>query len=543
MDAIMGRNWELFIDDAVIARSTGFKRVIHHPKPLGVVIAADRPWETAGVSPVYVGRREDGSFFAHYSAMWWDIDAAGGLPEGFREDRAHHIFHRIAYATSEDGITWVKPDLGIVEGPAGIDMKRHSPYPSPRGKTKDNNLGVPYIILQDLATHGNVSDPSKRYVLRLSPGEEEKPTGVGASWSQRPKGFFAGHLPDFISNPDWREELVEMDGELSPRRRLLHFWDDIHSEWVAMDQGAVPNWLPSREIARFSSEDLHHWRSGAAIYPDAADPNDPECYDEPMSLTPFFSEGILFGLLSWFHSDRTYPGGGPNLKATPEHPRVWPWCRKGTCEVRITVSRDGGMTWDRTSSRKAWIPHGPEEDSYDRLVISPTPPIRVGDEDWFYVGVIDGDHLRIRNDRDSTPYDRNRIPKSQIALYVQKHNRYVSMTARNQREVLITKPVRVDGRRLQINVDAGRGKVRIGIASSEPVPTFGGTTPSTAPHLLENSMLPGFTFDDCPPIYEDSVACTVRFRNGPDLDSLMGASVCLLFEAFNADLYGFRFFG
>ena len=53
--------------------------------------------------------------------------------------------------------------------------------------------------------------------------------------------------------------------------------------------------------------------------------------------------------------------------------------------MRITISRDGGRTWDRTSSRVAWIPPGTAEESYDRLVIGPTPPVRVGDEDWFYV--------------------------------------------------------------------------------------------------------------------------------------------------------------
>ena len=56
-----------------------------------------------------------------------------------------------------------------------------------------------------------------------------------------------------------------------------------------------------------------------------------------------------------------------------------------------------GPSWDRTSSREAWIPHGSEEDSYDRLVLWPMPPIRVGDEDWFYMDVIDGDHLITRN--------------------------------------------------------------------------------------------------------------------------------------------------
>ena len=71
--------------------------------------------------------------------------------------------------------------------------------------------------------------------------------------------------------------------------------------------------------------------------------------------------------------------------------------------MRITISRDGGRTWDRTSSREAWIPHGSEEDSYDRMVLWCSPPVRVGDEDWFYTGVVNGNHLTTRSDADQGP--------------------------------------------------------------------------------------------------------------------------------------------
>jgi hypothetical protein len=106
---LLNANWQLFIDDDVIARSTGCSRVIHHPRPMGVVIPADKPWETCGVGS-YVTRRADGTFVAFYDAMWWELDAAEKLKhEGFRQDRAHHIFTRKAYATSHDGIHWEKP--------------------------------------------------------------------------------------------------------------------------------------------------------------------------------------------------------------------------------------------------------------------------------------------------------------------------------------------------------------------------------------------------------------------------------------------------
>jgi len=531
------RRWQLFLDDHALARTTGVDRVVHHPRALGVVIPADRPWETAGVAPLLVRRLQDGSFAAYYTAMWWDIDGADTLPDGFRQDRARHMFHGVAYAASDNGIHWDKPRLGLFDAPAAVDRQHHAPFPSPQGASRDNNLGVPFVVVADLEQYGNVRDPSRRYALRTF---TDGPAGVGAAWTQAPRGYFARDLPDFANDPDWRARLVDSGGCFNPRRHVVHFWDDDHEEWVAIDQGAIGHWLPSREIARFASKDLVSWSSRSVLYPDAADPHAPWYYDEPMSLTPFCAEGVVFGLLSWFHSDRTHPDGGPNLEPTPEHPHIWPWCRKGTCEMRITVSRDGGLTWDRASSREAWIPHGAEQDSYDRLVISPTPPVRVGDEDWFYIGVINGDHLGVRNNAAHDPYYHDRLPQQQIALYAQKRNRYVSLTARNAPEVLITRPLAVAGDALQLNVDATRGEVRVGVAAAEPVPTFDGGTPAFAPHLLEKSLLPGLSFDDCAPVRGSSIEHTVQFADGA-LGALRGRQVCLLFRMVDADLFGFRF--
>ncbi|MCH2373786.1 MAG: hypothetical protein MK538_06355, partial [Planctomycetes bacterium] len=83
------------------------------------------------------------------------------------------------------------------------------------------------------------------------------------------------------------------------------------------------------------------------------------------------------------------------------------------------------------------------------------PPLRIGDEDWFYCTVENGDHLRFRRN------DRDRIGLSQGALYTQKHNRHVSLSAGNRPQILITKPLKVTGKTLQLSVDAGgRGRGR-----------------------------------------------------------------------------------
>jgi hypothetical protein len=531
-------DWQLFIDDYAVARGTGLDRIVHHPRAMGVVIPADKPWESLGIAPSHFFKKPDGTFIGFYSAIWGDSTPGGKI----QPDRSQQYVVASAYATSRDGIHWTKPNLGLMDAPTGIDWQTNPPFPSPKGASKENNLGVPFDI-SDLGQYGNVSDPARRYLV-----------------SADGQSYAATEIPDFVHDPEWKSKLNKWP-MTSPTRAAVNFWDKQHDEWVGMAQSATPHWLPTRTIARFASKDLSAWTSEMVLAPDSLDSHTPSSYDEPMGLYAFHSDGIVFGLLSWFHSDRTTPDGGPVVEGksasaqgwpwpkSAEHPFVWPWARKGTNEMRITISRDGAHSWDRTSSREAWIAHGTEQDSYDRMVIFPTLPIRVGDEDWFYMGVFNGDHLTSRSDARQRPFYSDRVRTGEIALYVQKHNRYVSLTTGSQIETLITKPFVIDGDTLQLNVDASRGKVRVGIAEYKPVATparksqDGGavrSTPSTDPYLMEQNALPGFAMTDCRPIEANGIEQVVEFRDGSSLKSIRGRTVVLFVEMLDSDLYGFR---
>ena len=540
--------WNLFLDDAAVARATGFDRVLHHPKPRGVVIPADRPWETNGVMPTYVGRRADGSFVCLYTAMWWDIDRAeaAGASASVRQDRPHQIFTAAAYAVSDDGVNWRKPSLGLVETPAGVDRARRAPFPAPVGITRDNNCGVPFAVVADLALHGNVADPQRRFAIRAAPAAVHGTDVFELTDAPKSRGYFAAELPDFLNDPEWRAKLADTGGDFSPRHHSVQYWDAAHGEWAAIEQLVWPNWLPSRDLARFASKDLVHWHSRAVLYPDADDAHDLEHYEEPMSMTPYYSDGVLIGLLSWFHSDRSTREGGPVLDPTAAHPQRWPWARKGTCDLRVTISRDGGLTWDRTVSRRAWIEHGRGADDPDRVLAGCLPPLRVGDEDWFYVYACDQDHLNTRNTPGQEPYFHDGPSVRHVLLYTQKHNRFVSYRARGGASpdgprVLISKPLRArsvgGGFTIELNVDARRGHVRVAVASAAPVATYGGAVPSDAPHL--RAPLEGYGFDDCDPVLVDRIDQPVTFR-GARRVQVSEAEVCLLFEVHDADLYGFR---
>ena len=181
-------HWQLFLDDHIVTRSTGFRRVLHHPQPRGIVLERNEAWERFGITPRYVGRRKDGLLECYYQA---------------------HGAESAAYAFSKDGLHWEKPNLGLVS----------------YRDSKENNL-LPCGIPRNLHQFGNVRDPAKRYALMLD-------------YRVRGRLAFCRELPDFVNDPDWQKKLVPSGGFIHSQYTALEFWDDLHQEWVVMRQ--APN--------------------------------------------------------------------------------------------------------------------------------------------------------------------------------------------------------------------------------------------------------------------------------------------------------------
>ena len=493
--------WQLFLDDHAIARSTGFQRVLHHPQPRGIVLEGDHTWEKTGVTPLYVGRRKDGRLECYYRAHGPRGPATG-------------------YAVSKDGLHWEKPTLNLVDTPRG----------------KENNL-VPCSQPWDLGHNGNVRDPSKRFAISFA-----KPDG--GRWGKW-RLYFGSEPPDIMNDADWREKFVDSGGHKPGPYNNLEFWDDIHQEWVGMRQG--PNHPPVRCAGRYASPDLKNWTLDHYLYPDAHDSTDPRYFDEVYGLLSIHVEGMVLGFPYWFIGDRTHPNpefyeDGHDHPTTDEG-LIGKSVSKGTMEVRLVVSRDGAKTWDRTVSREAWIPHGTEQHSYDRNVRIDCPPLRNGDEDWFYCSGYDGDHCSGRGYYHDRDYTRIRG-----TLYTQKHNRYVSLTAGNTNQILITKPLKVTGKTLQLNVDGSHGLVKVAIGIDKWLRHKTGQWPFKAklPHWMvedrweRTHLEKGFHFEDCKSVHVNSIEHDVEWQDA-SLESLRGKTVRLYILVQDADLYGFRF--
>jgi hypothetical protein len=120
----------------------------------------------------------------------------------------------VAYATSDDGIHWNKPELGLVDGPAGFHKRDVFPFEEPTGMSKRNNLGCPFDAIYDLNANGNVPDRDRRFLLRVVKKNGTDPFAKVLE-SQL---YYAADWPDFARDPQWKEKLTPIPGaQLSPR--------------------------------------------------------------------------------------------------------------------------------------------------------------------------------------------------------------------------------------------------------------------------------------------------------------------------------------
>ncbi len=524
----LGPEWQLFLDDYVIEIATGFDRVLHRPTKRGPVILSDQPWERDLNSPgrlanVWsINRSSDGRLHAIYRADWYDPAVRKVLPAHSKNDKPHWMVREIAYACSEDGIHWHKPRLNLVETPAASSYNDPF-YPEPIGYTTENNCGTPFDLCYDLGTYGNVSDTNRRFLLRLRKNTGTVEERQAFNQNHGPL-YFSSDFPDFVNNPDWRDSLTLIkDGTMSPRGFLnLAGYDELHGEWFSMMQGVRGHWLPSRDIARWSTPDFIHWKACPSLYPAPEDPHSLERYDEFVEIDVIRLEGLWLGFIAILHSDRTNPDYG--LPGT--------WWRKGTTDLQLVTSRDGGITWNRVADRKVWLPHGTEEDAFDRMAYVGRP-VRMGDETFFYYWACDGDHLSHLVDETQTPFYRDRIRRSTISLATQRWNGYVSLTAGTRAETFVTKPLSFKGQSLYLNADASRGEIKVEIVPAEVVDN------RIDPWIPETHQ--GFSLDEAVPVTGKGVEQHVSWKGGASVANLQGQPVRLRISVRNADLYGFRF--
>ncbi len=218
----IGSRLEPFVDDYLLGRMEGVSLRLHAPHPREKVLAFGRPWE--GASSTYATVFcDEGRFRLYYRGS-----PSQGEPQV------------TCYAESDDGVSWVRPSLGLCD----FDGAR------------DNN-----IVWSGAGSHN------------FAPFRDANPAAPAA---QRYKAL-AGEPPQALVSPDglrWRElrpEPVLTQGAFDSQN--VAFWDSARRCYAAYyrvyREGGHSG---ERTIARSTSVDFVHWSAPQMIDLGAAPP-------------------------------------------------------------------------------------------------------------------------------------------------------------------------------------------------------------------------------------------------------------------------------
>ncbi len=319
--------WQLFIDDHVVAEKRNVQRRYHafRKDPRSPLIVVDKPWEANVVNGCTVLPGEDGNGFRMYYYCWTPKDDAS---------RSY-----MCYATSEDGITWVKPDLGL--------------HTWKGDGTTHNNItpnGCAAVIPTPWET-----DPLKKY------------HGVGGQYHARVS-------PDGIRWTPLSEEKIVSGGDTS------HFYWDARTEKFRCNVKVVTevSGLRRRCVGFSETTDLTRYPPLRMVMaPD--DQDDRWCKPGSVERTHFYACPV-------FNYETMYLGFLQIYRAEdPEgyfHGPLW---------LELVSSRDGVHWLREEGDRPPLLDIGKFRTFDFGMVISP-PPLAVGDEIWIYYSGYDDLH-------------------------------------------------------------------------------------------------------------------------------------------------------
>ena len=477
----IGSRRELFVDHAIIDKIEGRAELqLHHPTPQEIAIVHDAPWEGAGSG--YHSVIRDGDLYR----MYYRGSALG--VEGGNLKLGSEVY---CYAESRDGITFSKPELGLHEHEGA----------------KRNN-----IIWTGVGTHNFAP------FLDPRPGcpVESRFKALGGTAEQG--GLFAFQSADGIHWSLIRDKPVVTEGAFDSQN--LAFWDPTTGVYRAyfrtFTEGVTTGkvWQPAgyRAIRTATSRDFLAWENEADLtYEDS-----PAEHLYTNQVAPYFrAPHILIG----FPTRYIERGWSDSMRALPEleerEERAAAHLRYGTAitEGLLMASRNG-VHFERWN--EAFLRPGPERPGtwhYGHQYIA-----------WHAVetkSCLPGaaNELSLYASEGSWHGKGNAIRRYTLRL-----DGFVSVNAPMSGGELTTKPLTFAGDKLTLNfATSAAGDIRVELQDTDGQP------------------LPGFTLDDCAPVFGDAINRTVTWTEGSDVSKLAGKTIRMRFSLRDADVYSIQF--
>ncbi|CAL1519379.1 hypothetical protein [Chitinophaga sp. MM2321] len=480
---VIGSDLQLFVDDYITERLGGKAQLqLHHPVMKEIVIKHDAPWEGSGSN--FHSIFKDGDIYRMYYSAW----NLSFKEDGKITDGTHPFF--LCYAESKDGIHWVKPNLGLHEYQGSKDNnivmvsgKLGPVYP---------DLGHPAVFLDK---NPDVT-PDAKYKAIIRDYSAE--SGL--------KGLLAFKSPDGIHWTLMADHAVITDGAFDSQN--LAFWDESRKEYRAYWR-----WMsPLRAIRTASSKDFIHWTNQA----DLTYVNSPV---EQLYINVIKTYERAPQLLMGFPVRYTEHPWSPSMEALPElehrKKRSQTETRFGTAisEALFMVSRDG-VKFKRWN--EAFLRPGIE---------------RKGT--WNYGHQYMGWHVvQTKSDLEGAPDELSLYTvesywtdnSSELRRYTLRLDGFVSVNAPMSGGEVVTRPVTFTGKNLLLNFStSAAGEIKVELQDKHGKP------------------IPGFTLNDCEPVFGDTIERPVYWKKGADVSKLKGKTIRVRFVMKDADLYAFRF--
>ena len=478
----VGSRRELFIDHHVIGAMDGVRLKLQEPKPAGVAMRYDRPWEGPG---------------AFYTTV-------------LQDDRLYRMYYRggspgtpTCYAESADGMEWSRPELGLIE----IDgfSRNNAILPGRPGYSfcafKDTRPGVP-------------------------PGERYK--GNARDVSRPRRGLLCYVSEDGIR---WRQvgdqPVVPYALENHFDSQNVMFWSEVEQQYLLYCRHQEGG---RRATARSTSEDFLNWSPPTLMTYSNTGSTTPSEHLYTNQTLPYFRAPHIYVSMPGriFFADTEHISREDDVAAARSHVATEETRRfheanadlagQGLGDVSdgvLLTTRAGTTGYDFTF-RESFVRPGiglsnwTSRNNYPALGVVRTGPAEMS--------------MYVHRD-----YSQRTAYLERMTLRL---DGFASLNAPYDGGVMVTKPLTFQGDRIEVNYStsaAGSIRVEVQDAAGAPVPG----------HALDDCVeLKG---DEISRTVTWPGARATVAEGGPDLRPLAGGPVRLRFSMRDADLFSFRF--
>ena len=472
---------QLFLDDVGVENIENLTRTLHRPIKKGAVLRPTPPQEI---------------LLQIRCAPAWDPQA--------KIWKLWHIvsgdYSGTGYVESTDGLHWTKPSLGQVE----VNGSRKNNY-----ITIDESLGWPANAIMNVVIDPDDPDPSRRFKgLGHAFKREPVVSGDGINWKKL-------DVPSIKSSDESNLTYDRLTRTFLATVKTGGRFGRAHALTMSKD---FETWTEPKLM--FEADELDQALGRERVRARFADPTlKPPEFDIPQkygvdvyNFGLFRYESLYIGMPAMFYKTGRVSKDWPGFDELELPEKVLTEVRKygdwtGFHHVQLACSRDL-KHWHRVADRRPFIDASRlDSGGYDlQGIMPPSQAILRGQKLWFYyTGGQSYAYISI-----DTPYSGRAVCLAQL-----RRDGFISLDAGQMSGLVLTRPFKLMGSNLLVNVDAFKGELRVEVLDEE-----GGVAAKSEP------------------LTGDLIGEAVKWAEG-NLADIKGQTVSLRFALRNGELYSY----